>query len=69
MTDVTDRQFEVLTFMRRYLADNRMPPTVREICVEFGWASGNAALEHLKALLRKGEVTHRPGIARGWIPT
>lgn len=64
---LTDRQLEVLEFLRRYQRENCMPPTMREICLEFGFTSTNAAFEHLSALERKGHVTHKPRIARGWI--
>lgn len=62
----TDRQLEVLEFMRRFQRENHMPPTVREIANEFGWTSTNAAVDHLSLLARKHLVVHRPRTARGW---
>jgi repressor LexA len=64
---VTDRQLEVLEFLRRYQREHGMPPTTREICDEFGFASTNSAACHLRSLEKLGFVTHRPMIARGWI--
>ena len=41
------------------------PPTRAEIANAFGFASHNAAEEHLKALARKGAIVLEPGSARG----
>lgn len=56
MTQPTDRQREILTWMREYQAQHGMPPTIREI--------GVAPI----LMERKGLVTHRPSIARGAVP-
>ena len=61
------RQLEVLEFMRRYQLEHHMPPTLREIAGEFGFASTNTVAGHLGALKKKGLVRHRTGIARGWL--
>jgi repressor LexA len=58
---LTDRQKEVLDFVRdRRLATGRMPST-REIQRFFGFASQTAAVNHLKALERKGFLRRLPG--------
>lgn len=64
---MTDRQLEVLEFMRAYQREHGMPPTTREICAEFAFASTNSAACHLRSLAKLGHVMHRPNIARGWI--
>ena len=58
---LTDRQREVLDFVRtRRSATGRMPST-REIQRFFGFASQTAAVNHLKALERKGFLRRLPG--------
>ena len=59
---VTARQREFLDFIKAYMDENYVPPTVREIMGHFGWTSHNAVNQHLKALEKKGLVyrsTHR----------
>ena len=48
---LTPRQQEILDFIRSTLELLGAPPTRAEICNAFGFASPNAAEEHLKALL------------------
>ncbi len=59
--DLTARQAEILDYIRR----SDLPPTRAEIALHFGFASTNAADEHVKALARKGFLRLTPGIARG----
>lgn len=63
----TRKQLAVVAFLRRYQRDNGMPPSLREMCAAFGWASTNTATTHLQALERQGLVRHREGKARGWV--
>lgn len=65
MSDLTAAQAQVLSFIERYRAINQMPPTRVDIARHFGWASANAAQEHLEALVRKGFVRLMPGKSRG----
>ncbi len=66
MKPPTDRQLEVLEFMRRYQRENHMPPTLREIAAEFRFTL-TAAREHCVFLAKKELVQHRPNIARGFL--
>lgn len=52
MRPVTPRQQEVLDFIRRFIADNKYPPTIREISEAFG-ISVKGAYDHVKALEKK----------------
>lgn len=52
----TPRQLEVLRFIADSAAGNRLPPTLDEIRLHFGWHSHNAASDHINALIRKGLV-------------
>jgi SOS-response transcriptional repressor LexA len=47
-----------------YLAASSPPPTVREIAAYMGWASPNAAQNHVNRLERMGLVRRRPGLNR-----
>ena len=62
---LTARQEEVLAFIRDCLVENGMPPTRAEICKALGFASPNAAEDHLRALARKGAIELLPGASRG----
>src|SRR5437879_13470316 len=63
MREVTNRQREVLSFMRNFQAKHGVPPTVREIGERFR-ITPRAAFDHLKALERKGELHRRPSAGR-----
>ena len=65
VTALTSRQQEILDFIRNTLEILGAPPTRAEIANAFGFASHNAAEEHLKALARKGIIVLEPGSARG----
>ncbi|MCP5268965.1 MAG: transcriptional repressor LexA [Zoogloeaceae bacterium] len=65
MAKLTPRQQEVLDFIRNTLEMLGAPPTRAEIAAAFGFASPNAAEEHLKALAKKGSIVLEPGSARG----
>jgi repressor LexA len=63
--DLTPRQQEILDFIRNSMEVFSMPPTRAEIASAFGFASPNAAEDHLRALAKKGAITLEPGSARG----
>jgi repressor LexA len=65
MEKLTPRQREILDFIRNSLEAVGAPPTRAEIANAFGFASPNAAEEHLKALARKGVIVLESGSARG----
>lgn len=65
MKDLTPRQKEVLGFVASFSADNGYPPTRADIAKHFGWASPNAAEDHLRAIAKKGAVFIVRGRARG----
>ena len=52
MIAITDRQREVLEFIKQYIAAHKYPPTIREISEYFG-ISVKGAYDHVKALERK----------------
>jgi repressor LexA len=54
---LTDRQREILAWLVRYINQHGYSPTLRELCLAFGFASPNAAMCHLVPLARKGWIT------------
>lgn len=61
---LTERQTDVLAFIRDQIASRGKPPTVREIQAHFGFASPNAVASHLGALERKGCIRRVAGESR-----
>src|SRR5688500_5652715 len=64
MDALTDRQQEVLSFIEEERARYGVPPSTREIQRHFAFASQTAALNHLRALERKGKIHRQAGKAR-----
>ena len=64
MTELTERQAQVLTAIANSLEENGFPPTIPELCEQFGFASTNGMAEHLQALERKGYISRQPMKAR-----
>jgi repressor LexA len=62
---LTARQEEILGLITDAIAKSGLPPTRAEIATRLGFASANAAEEHLRALARKGYVELTPGTSRG----
>ncbi|MGA8055500.1 MAG: transcriptional repressor LexA [Burkholderiales bacterium] len=65
MKELTARQAEILQLIRDTIEETGFPPTRAEICRMLGFASPNAAEEHLRALARKGAIEMLDGTARG----
>ncbi|MEE8212105.1 MAG: transcriptional repressor LexA [Acidiferrobacterales bacterium] len=65
MDSLTPRQTEILQMIRAFLAERGYPPTRHEIAQALGFRSVNAAVDHLKALARKGAIELLPGASRG----
>jgi repressor LexA len=67
MAELTARQQEVLDFIRRQLELTGFSPSSREIQAHFGFQSQTAAMNHLRALERKGVINRTPGKARSTV--
>lgn len=65
MDKLTTRQRQVLNFIRRSLQKNGIAPTRAEIADAMGFQSKNAAVDHLKALERKGFIRLHSDLSRG----
>jgi repressor LexA len=64
MSQLTARQEEVLNFIRKQQQKTGYPPSSREIQDFFGFQSQTAAMNHLRALEKKGAIRRTPGKAR-----
>lgn len=62
---LTRQQVRILDAFRRRSESGRQPPTLRELCLEFGWKSTATARDHLKALAQKGMIEPAMKKARG----
>ncbi|MCL5797347.1 MAG: transcriptional repressor LexA [Patescibacteria group bacterium] len=57
---LTQRQKEVLDFIREYINQNGVGPTLDEISTHFQMGSASAAHQHVEALKRKGFLKKLP---------
>ncbi|MDD5296375.1 MAG: transcriptional repressor LexA [Rhodocyclaceae bacterium] len=62
---LTARQAEILALIRSSIQEDGMPPTRAEIARALGFSSVTAAVDHLKALAKKGLIELLPGSSRG----
>src|SRR5512135_3757878 len=56
MTYVTERQRDILEFIRRYKKSKGVTPTHKEICEAFGFSSYGTVYKHLSLLEKKGLI-------------
>ncbi len=54
MKDLTERQQQILDFIKEYVDNFNYPPTYREICKHFNISSTNGVKRHVDALQKKG---------------
>ena len=64
MAVLTPQQQSVLRFIERELTAARPCPSYRDIAAQFGFASKTAAMDHVRALVKKGLLLAEPGKAR-----
>ena len=62
---LTARQGQVLALIEQAIVRTGAPPTRAEIAAELGFASPNAAEDHLRALAKKGVIELVSGTSRG----
>ena len=65
MPDLTPKQLEVLTFIRRFMESGGLPPTRGEIAEGLRLKNRQGIDQHLRALAAKGAIELIPGISRG----
>ncbi len=61
---LTERQTQLLNFLRDHQREHGVMPSTREIQRYFGFASQTAAMSHLRALEKKGVIQRYAGKAR-----
>jgi repressor LexA len=62
---LTDRQEEILTFIKQFTMENGYPPTLREIGKNFQISSTFGVKRHLEALVKKGFINIESNASRG----
>ncbi|MFQ5354820.1 MAG: transcriptional repressor LexA, partial [Thermodesulfobacteriota bacterium] len=62
---LTERQKDILAFIKGAILSEGYPPSLREICARFAIKGPNNARKHLDALERKGFIRRKRGRARG----
>jgi repressor LexA len=68
MQGLTDRQQQVLEYIRTSISSRGYPPTLREIGAHMGIRSTNGVNDHLRALERKGYLTREDMKSRALRP-
>jgi repressor LexA len=67
--NLTERQKEILNYIDQALDRGGVMPSTREIQNHFGFASQTAAVNHLRALEKKGVIQRQRGKARAVVLT
>ncbi|MCU0364690.1 MAG: transcriptional repressor LexA, partial [Ignavibacteriaceae bacterium] len=62
---LTDRQEEILTFIKQFTLEAGYPPTLREIGKHFQISSTFGVKRHLEALVKKGFINIESNASRG----
>ena len=62
---LTQRQQDIFDFIVRFMQERGYPPTLREMCNEFGIKSTNGVRVILEALVKKRYIIRRPWLSRG----
>lgn len=68
MNTPTAKQAKVLDFLKAYRKQHGYSPSSRDIQSHFGFQSQTAAVNHIKALAKKGLVKVHPNISRAVVP-
>lgn len=53
---LTEKQEAILDYVREVQSERGLPPTTRDIQKQFGYASQNAVMNHLRGLAKKGAI-------------
>jgi len=64
MNEITPRQAKILAYLKNYIVDNGVPPSLADIARHFKCSRTNANY-HLSRLEDRGFVKRMPSIARG----
>ncbi len=61
MTELSPRQERILVYIHLFLADQRWPPTLREMCRGLSIPAPSDVKYHLDELVAKGYLERQPG--------
>jgi repressor LexA len=64
-TELTERQEEILSFIKQFRDENGYPPTLRQIGKRFDISSTFGVKRHLDALVKKGYISVESFASRG----
>ena len=64
VTQATDRQLDVLEFIKAHIEEHSFPPSQRDIQRGMGFRSCGSPTIHLRELEHKGYITMKRGVAR-----
>ena len=67
MIKLTEKQAEVLEYIKDYIVINKFPPTRSEIAEAFE-VGANAIQDRIDGLIKKGAVTQQHGKQRSTVP-
>lgn len=62
---MTERQAQILDYIREHIDKCGFPPTIREIGEQHGIRSTNTVNYHLNNLARAGHIIRHPDVSRG----
>lgn len=68
MHGLTAKQFEILTFIQRYIEEHHYSPSYREIMEHFDFSSTGTVYKHIQVLQRKGVLTANKQSKRSLLP-
>lgn len=63
---VTERQKQILDFIRLFQKHEGFPPSLREICKGVGLVSHGSLIKHIRSLESEGLIKGTPGSKRAW---
>ena len=64
MSELNEKQSQILKYIIQQKSDNGFPPSIREICKKFNFSSPRAGQKYLEALEEKGYIK-RESVSRG----
>lgn len=64
--NITERQKQILNFMRLFQEREGFPPSLREICKALGLVSPGSLIKHIRSLELQGSIKGMPGKKRAW---
>ena len=65
MTELTQKQLQVLLTIQRFIDEKKYPPTLRDLSVACNGVHVSAIRCHLLALVSKGYIERDYGVSRG----